>query len=653
MTIDQGEALALKWPLHPYKGLNYYGPEDVAIFAGRDRDIERCSRLISSPSTRVLILHGTTGSGKSSFLRAGLIPFLERHEHGYRFVKKSEGDAATALFVRATHDPMSQLCEAVFAFSRTPRTTLTPLGPELLDLSDALFGTNDLGAFGQMVASDSGRLVESLSKVASKLPETLIIIVDQVEEVLTLKPGAQGDSFRHAFFRFLRSFGDANIDMKILLAIRTEFFGRILDEIRASLTDTSGIDDYFLRDLNEDQLVEAIERPTLNKPIGRFGVPREHYKFWFSSDLPRRIAQQLQRAVPAGGVLPVMQIVCDRLYRSQRDTTDSALEITYGQFQNLGGIEGQIEAHLAETLHLLCYEAELPEAEHDRELSRWRKVLLSLVRTQIDGTITTEVRTTDELKERARRAGCKVDFETAVELLSSPSSRIIRSVGVYNVASGSEIPCFALGHDAIGIVLKAEISDHRVINLLKRLINSLAIACLASAILFALLYTFVRADPLLFALSCLYVVLGVLLKLPIFNRAPEQWAKFIDTKRIDPHSGVLTILREIMRIAAENRAALRAREVENKPKETRPPVSPVLEPEKFAVLKAASLMSTRTFTGIYKDAGLPRHVAIAAVTELLRGGDLELTTSRRTGSARYKITAAGIERLNREMRTRG
>jgi len=43
----------------------------------RDEDIEDCAALVDDFTTRVLILHGSSGSGKSSFIRAGLIPRLE------------------------------------------------------------------------------------------------------------------------------------------------------------------------------------------------------------------------------------------------------------------------------------------------------------------------------------------------------------------------------------------------------------------------------------------------------------------------------------------------------------------------------------------------------------------------------------------------
>ena len=61
-------------PEEPYLPLASYGREHRALFAGRDDDVERFARVLGRPDTRVLVLHGESGVGKSSFLNAGVIP---------------------------------------------------------------------------------------------------------------------------------------------------------------------------------------------------------------------------------------------------------------------------------------------------------------------------------------------------------------------------------------------------------------------------------------------------------------------------------------------------------------------------------------------------------------------------------------------------
>jgi DNA-binding SARP family transcriptional activator/WD40 repeat protein len=58
----------------PYKGLEAYDVADAVSFCGRDADVEACRRRLTA--TGVLVVTGASGSGKSSLVRAGLVPIL-------------------------------------------------------------------------------------------------------------------------------------------------------------------------------------------------------------------------------------------------------------------------------------------------------------------------------------------------------------------------------------------------------------------------------------------------------------------------------------------------------------------------------------------------------------------------------------------------
>jgi len=90
MTTTHAADENSSWPESPYKGLSFYDHDDIFLFAGRDEDVWQCARLLDDPATRILMLHGPTGCGKSSFLRAGLVPLLERSTAGFQFLKKTD-----------------------------------------------------------------------------------------------------------------------------------------------------------------------------------------------------------------------------------------------------------------------------------------------------------------------------------------------------------------------------------------------------------------------------------------------------------------------------------------------------------------------------------------------------------------------------------
>src|SRR4051794_4822312 len=68
----------------PYPGFAYFEEQDAAVFFGRDAQIVRGLDEIRRPAragvTRMFVILGASGAGKSSFLRAGLWPGLKRDD---------------------------------------------------------------------------------------------------------------------------------------------------------------------------------------------------------------------------------------------------------------------------------------------------------------------------------------------------------------------------------------------------------------------------------------------------------------------------------------------------------------------------------------------------------------------------------------------
>jgi WD40 repeat protein/class 3 adenylate cyclase len=82
----------------PYKGLVPFEPEDNELFFGREELVEQVAgRLRSAPFLAVL---GPSGSGKSSLVRAGVVPGLER-----------EGGSPPASIITPGDDPLGELAE--------------------------------------------------------------------------------------------------------------------------------------------------------------------------------------------------------------------------------------------------------------------------------------------------------------------------------------------------------------------------------------------------------------------------------------------------------------------------------------------------------------------------------------------------------------
>jgi Novel STAND NTPase 1 len=214
------------WPRDPYKGLNYFAASDAPLFGQRDVEIDEATRLLYSFDTRVVLLHGGTGTGKSSFLRAGLCPHLQRmsREEGRRFFflreMRPDGSAGDPLMIRATDDPVARIFEALQNVAKSTSNILPEGVREGVHQSLAEpLPHNRLDALPPILAA-LGKLTEPPQR------DTLVLLIDQAEEVLTLRGTSSADNVRRAFFELIEQVCFRSLDLRLIVALRTEYYGR-------------------------------------------------------------------------------------------------------------------------------------------------------------------------------------------------------------------------------------------------------------------------------------------------------------------------------------------------------------------------------------------------------------------------------------------
>ena len=438
---------ARRWPDPPYKGLWCYTEADAPLFAGRDDDIVRCAAALAEWNTRVLLLHGSTGCGKSSFLRAGLIPYLESRSTGIAFARTGPADQTPALFVRATAEPLAKLANALYSFAAQEITLSTPGGRRVLNFRAALPDPDehDARAFLRRYGNQPYTIVDMLKKLSLIVPETLVVVIDQGEEVLTVDNTVKGEEWREQFFEFLSKFSEAQFDLKFLIALRTEYLGRFASRLRLGFR-PPGVDQYLLDELSKKQIKEAVERPTAKAKVDSLGAPYDHYRFSFDDGVVDHMIELLGGA--AGANLAALQIVCSALYDlvSQRD---EPRKITLQDLDNIGGVEGSVERFFDNRLFECGKAMGLTPVACEQEAIRWKDVLHGLTQLKSDGTLTT-VKPVSTL--RAELDGTRLDFaNTTQDLLDT---RLLREVTNVDRETGDLVHCFGLGHDRLGLVLR-------------------------------------------------------------------------------------------------------------------------------------------------------------------------------------------------------
>lgn len=452
-----------KWPDDPYKGLVYYGPEDRWLFSGREDDLHVCSRFLTAPETRIVLLHGQTGCGKSSFLRAGLIPALE---HRYLFLRDATG---TPLFIRCGADPIARIAEHIYNFASKEVRVDTETGETTFDLRNARLGCSDIGEFVELCRRP-GKLLKALHEISARLPQTLVVVVDQAEEVITLNEHKY-EPCRWQFFRFVKEFATTNFPVKFVVALRKDYSGDFLGravmgssieippehremvsrDSRGAAPDRqvkSDLKIFLLPELDADAVRKAIELPTSTSP--ELGNPHAKYQFTYAPGVAQRIVHDVVKASSGAAMLPVMQIVCRDLYKRVKDRPNR--EIDDALYDEGKGITGPIDRHISDSLRAGFRGMQGIDAVAEETI--WRKILFKLVRHESDGTVHTNIVNFGQLKEDAAALGAKADVRDVVDYLARPDVLLLRHVTMLSTADTEDARLYSLGHDTIGTVLQ-------------------------------------------------------------------------------------------------------------------------------------------------------------------------------------------------------
>jgi WD40 repeat protein len=271
----------------PYRGLDRFEDRDKDLFFGRDQLIK--SQLAQLSGSNVLLVLGASGSGKSSVVRAGLLPQL------------------------------SQLIGARFRYF-----TFVPDVNPFESLRSALQGAG----FNQAQTRELGDArPETPANLIHKLQrgdDQWLFFVDQFEEIFTVGDEKLRASFIAALVAIAQ---DPNSSTKLVLAMRADFLDRFSPFPQFAKIIEKNID--FVADMHADELRLAIEQPA-----ARHGVV-------FEQGLVEEIIKDVQGQA---GSLPLLQYTLDLLW--QEEARDNGLvdrHLNTQTYRELGGVRGALQ----------------------------------------------------------------------------------------------------------------------------------------------------------------------------------------------------------------------------------------------------------------------------------------------------------------------
>jgi len=162
VTLDQTYAAEVEAPSNPFPGLRPFEFHESNLYFGRDGQSERM--LAKLASKRFVAVVGTSGSGKSSLVRAGLLPAL------FGGFMQSAGSNWRVALMRPGGDPLGNLARAL--------NSPTVFGSDIAEnaalqtvITEATLRRGSLG------------LIEAVRQTRMPANENLLVIVDQFEEL--------------------------------------------------------------------------------------------------------------------------------------------------------------------------------------------------------------------------------------------------------------------------------------------------------------------------------------------------------------------------------------------------------------------------------------------------------------------------------------
>lgn len=330
----------------PYPGLSFFREEDCAIFFGRDKDIrdglDALNRLQHLGGAKAVIVLGASGSGKSSLVRAGLLPRLRRNSERWLVLPALRPQGAPVR-------ELALVLADAFKAAGSPRDWKV--------LRDQLQHAVDASP------PDAAALVElgfDLRVEAGKRDASILLTIDQAEELLA------GDSESNAFLDFLATvLAQPQSGLVAIFTLRSDFLGTFQG---TTIGQSLEFADLRVGPMPADQLVEVIEGPARISGL----------------ELEPALVQALIRDAETDDALPLLAFTLRELY--ERGGADRLLELS--EYRELGGLEGSL-AKVAESAFGNSESTEL-----DAEL---RSAFLMMVRLNDEGQYSRRPARWDEL----------------------------------------------------------------------------------------------------------------------------------------------------------------------------------------------------------------------------------------------------------------
>ena len=342
-------------PVSPYPGLETFERWHAPVFFGQDTVLEqlrlRLQRL-SPNDSRLLLILGASGCGKSSLLRAGLLPLLEQQAGSRRWLLLEP--------FKPEDDPFGGLTAVLDRFGATLQPPLPPLAAPL------------------RTAQELVQHLRLLRRSAGRDRASVVIPIDQFEELLGWSRSASteaGTAQADAFLQMLAELLAMDYSQVLVVAtLRSDFLGTFQLHASELVRWSIGPADDFTTQLVP--LDKGGFRQVIEGPARMAALPLEP-----------GFSEQLVHDIPHGDALPLLAFTLQELWELRPSGGALSLEL----YQQHGGIDGAVKRAVDRAL------------KGEKDLAVLREAFLGhLLRLSDDGQVAKQTALWDELPPRSR-----------------------------------------------------------------------------------------------------------------------------------------------------------------------------------------------------------------------------------------------------------
>lgn len=287
----------------PFKFLDPFTLADKDVFFGRDKETQQLYRQVLR--TRLLLLYGLSGTGKTSLIQCGL---------GNKF----DGPDWLPLWIR-----------------------------KQADINESL-----QAGIRRLLPAAEGEIIDQIRQLYQHFLRPVYLIFDQFEELFIL--GTPDE--RVQFVKTLKAILDEELPCTVILVIREEYLGRLYPFEKA-------IPNLFDFRLRVEPMDNANVKTVLRKSFQKFNISVEELaeepKEARLDEIIQNVSQERSRIE-----LPYLQVYLDQLYREDYDRTypnqttlaDQSwlpIEFTKDEIESFGTIDKVLDTFLEEQIQLI------------------------------------------------------------------------------------------------------------------------------------------------------------------------------------------------------------------------------------------------------------------------------------------------------------